>query len=74
MQNKTEFEKLDNKIDTQFRKLNEKMQKMGGETKGHLTRVEESCLRLSDQITRMQGTLEVWDGKIRRLDSKMHSL
>ena len=35
---------------------------------------QDNMAKLNDQIMRMNGTLEVWDGKIRRLDQKMHNL
>lgn len=36
--------------------------------------MQDGQSKLSDQITAMKGTLDVWDGKIRRMDTKMHNL
>ena len=36
--------------------------------------MQDGQSKLADQITAMKGTLDVWDGKIRRMDTKMHNL
>ena len=71
---KTKFEHLDSKFDVLFKKLSDRVNNNKADAKNSLNIVQESQLKLSDQITIMKGTLEVWDGKIRRMDAKMNNL
>ena len=72
--NKTMFQHLDTKYETLFKKLSDRVNANKADAKDRFSVSNDQQLKLSDQINIMKGTLEVWDGKIRRMDVKMNQL
>lgn len=56
------------------KRLMERLERCRAENRRETIKNEEAVSRLSNVVMGMQGTLEVWDGKIRRVDSKMSHL
>ena len=68
------FQHLDTKYETLFKKLSDRVNANKADAKDRFSVSNDQQLKLSDQINIMKGTLEVWDGKIRRMDVKMNQL
>ena len=62
------------KFENLCKKLSEQIKRNHGDASNRITAATEQSATLLNHINRMSGTLEVWDGKIRRMDNKMHSL
>ena len=52
----------------------EKIKQSNSDNKMNLGLVSDQVSNLSDLVKGMKATLEVWDGKIRRVDGKIGSL
>ena len=52
----------------------EKIKQSNSDNKMNLGLVSDQVSNLSDLVKGMKATLEVWDGKIRRVDGKISSL
>ena len=52
----------------------EKIKQSNSDNKNSLGLVSDQVSNLSDLVKGMKATLEVWDGKMRRVDGKIASL
>ena len=65
---------MNSKIDKHVKSINEKARNHADSVRQQFQAHGEASYTLKGQIVNMQGVLEVWDGKMRRMDSKMISL
>ena len=71
---KESFSEITRNMEMNNKKLSDRINQQKSDSKRDFTMNSEATSRLQNSIQSIQGTLEVWDGKIRRLDTKLVSM
>ena len=69
-----DFEAVDHKAENNLKKLTDKIKKLNEKMVYDFNKINENMALVNDKTKKYDTTLDLWDGKIRKLDKKMQGV